>query len=144
VWKNGQIVAFDLFDPKSYSIASRKLLEKNIEIAGITDRVEIIQGDVTNLKFEDNTFDSAISVLLVNNLGQKKLKGLTELLRVLKPGGKILIVVGSLNLHTFAVMSVLSLNITSSKEWRSLFEQAGFQLLDEGAINFGKFFLLQK
>lgn len=144
VSKNGQIVALDLFDPKSESISSKDLLEKNLEIAGITDRVRIVQGDVTNLEFEDNTFDAAISVLLVNNLGKAKLKGLKELFRVLKPKGKILIIVPTLNLQTFAVMSVFSLILTSSKEWRSLFEQAGFSLLDEGAINFGKFFLLQK
>lgn len=144
VSKNGQIVAFDLFDPKSESISSRELLEKNLEIAGITDRVRIVKGDVLNIEFGDNTFDAAISVLLVNNLGKAKLTGLNELFRVLKPGGKILIIVPTLSLQTFAVMSVFSLILTSSKEWRSLFEQIRFSLLDEGFINFGKFFLLQK
>jgi ubiquinone/menaquinone biosynthesis C-methylase UbiE len=143
VSRNGQIVAFDLFD-SSESISSRELLEKNLELAGITDKVRIVQGDVTDLEFEDNTFDSAISVLLVNNLGKAKLTGLKELFRVLKPGGKILIVVPTLNLQTFAVMSVFSLIISSSNEWRSLFEEVGFSYLSEGNINFGKFFLLQK
>jgi SAM-dependent methyltransferase len=144
VSRNGQIVALDLFDPQSESISSRKLLEKNLEIAGITDKVQILQGDVTNLEFEDNTFESAISVLLINNLGKAKLKGLKELFRVLKPGGKVLIVIPTLNLQTFAVMSFFSLVLTSSKKWRSLFEEAGFNYLDKGNINFGKFFLLQK
>jgi ubiquinone/menaquinone biosynthesis C-methylase UbiE len=143
VSKNGQIVAFDLFDSDE-SISSRELLEKNLKIAGITDKVRIVKGDVTDLKFNDNTFDSAISILLVNNLGKAKLKGLKELFRVLKPKRKILIIVPTFNLQTFAVMSVFSLIIASTKEWRSLFEQAGFSLLDEGNINFGKFFLLQK
>jgi SAM-dependent methyltransferase len=143
VSKNSQIVAFDLFE-SSESISSKELLEKNLKIAEITDKVQIVQGDVIDLEFEDNTFDSAISVLLMNNLGKSKLKGLKELFRVLKPGGKILIIVPTLGLQTFAVMSVFSLILTSSKEWRSLFEQAGFSLLDEGNINFGRFFLLQK
>jgi SAM-dependent methyltransferase len=143
VWKNGQIVALDLFE-SGEDIASRKLLEENLEIAGITDRVRIVKGDVKNLEFEDNTFDTAISVLLVNNLGKAKLNGLKELFRVLKPGGKILIIVPTFSLQTFAVMSGFSLILTSSNKWRSLFEQAGFSLLDEGIINFGKFFLLQK
>jgi SAM-dependent methyltransferase len=144
VSKNGQIVALDLFDPKSDSISSRELLEKNLEIAGINNKVRIVQGDVTNLKFEDNTFNAAISVLLVNNLGKAKLTGIKELFRVLKPGGKILIIVPTTGLQTFAVMSVFSLILTSRKEWLSLFEQAGFSRLDEGVINFGTFFLLQK
>jgi SAM-dependent methyltransferase len=143
VSKNSQIVALDLFD-SSESISSRELLEKNLEIAGITDKVRIVQGDVTDLEFEDKTFDASISVLLVNNLGEAKLKGLKELFRVLKPGGKILIIVPTFSLQTFVVLSVFSLILTSSKEWRFLFEQAGFSLLDEGNINFGKFFLLQK
>jgi SAM-dependent methyltransferase len=143
VSRNGQIVAFDLFD-SSESISSRELLEKNLELAGITDKVRIVQGNVTDFEFDNNTFDSAISVLLVNNLGKAKITGLKELFRVLKPGGKILIIVPTLNLQTFAVMSVFSLILSSSKEWRSLFEQAGFKLLNEGNINFGKFFLLQK
>ncbi len=144
VSKNGQIVALDLFDPESESISSKDLLEKNLEIAGITDKVRIVQGDVTDLEFEDNTFNTAISVLLINNLGKAKLTGLKELYRVLKPGGKILIIVPTLSLQTFAVMSVFSLILTSRKEWRSLIEQAGFSKLDEGFINFGTFFLLQK
>lgn len=142
VSKNGQMVALDLFE-SGEDIASRKLLEKNLEIAGITERVRIVKGDVINLEFEDNTFDSAISVLLINNLGKAKLKGLKELFRVLKPGGKLLIVIPTFSLQTFAVLSIFSLILTSTKEWRSLFVQAGFSLLEEGNINFGKFFLLQ-
>ena len=143
VWKNGQIVAVDLFE-SGEGIASKDLLQKNLEIAGITERVRIVKGNVLNLEFEDNTFGSAISVLLINNLGKAKLTGLKELYRVLKPAGKILIIVPTFSLQTFAVMSVFSLILTSRKEWRSLFEQAGFSLLDEGFINFGTFFLLQK
>ncbi|MBI5679618.1 MAG: class I SAM-dependent methyltransferase [Methanobacterium sp.] len=143
VSKNGQIVALDLFE-SGEDIASRKLLEKNLEIAEITGRVRIVKGDVTNLEFENNTFNTVISVLLLNNLGKAKITGLKELFRVLKPGGKILIIVPTPSLQTFAVMSVFSLILTSNKEWRSLFEQVGFRLLDEGVINFGRFFLLQK
>ncbi len=143
--KNGQIVALDLFDPKVDSMSGgRDLLEKNLEIAGISNRVRIVQGDVTHMEFEDNNFDSAVSALLLNNLGQAKLSGLKELFRVLKEGGKLLVIVPVPGLHTFAVMSVFSLLMTSNKEWRSFFGQAGFKLLEEGDINFGRYFLLEK
>lgn len=138
-------MALNLFDPKVDSMSGgRDLLEKNLEIAGISSRVRIVQGDVTNLEFEDNTFDSAVSALLLNNLGSAKLSGLKELFRVLKPGGKLLVIVPVPGLHAFAVMSVFYLLMISSKEWRSLFAQAGFSLLEEGDINFGKYFLLEK
>jgi ubiquinone/menaquinone biosynthesis C-methylase UbiE len=90
VLKNGQIVALDLFDPKVDSMSGGKdFLEKNLEFAGIRNRVRIVQGDVTNLEFEDNTFDSAVNALLLNNLGPAKLSGLNELFRVLKSGGNL-------------------------------------------------------
>jgi SAM-dependent methyltransferase len=145
VSKNGQITALDLFDQKNQGdISRRDLLEKNLEIAGMTDRVRIVQGDVTHLDFPDNTFDSIASTLLLNNLGKAKLTGLNELFRVLKPGGKMLIIVPTPGLHTFAVMNVFCFILPSREAWRSLFHQAGFRLLDEGVINFGTFFLLQK
>lgn len=145
VMKNGQIVALDRFDPASGEIGRKDLLEKNLEIAGMTDRVRIVQGDVTSLEFPDNTFDTITSTLLLNNLGAAKLTGLKELFRVLRPGGKMLVVVPTPGLHTFAVMNVLCFFLLPGrKEWRILFRQAGFRLLDEGAINFGTFFLVQK
>lgn len=144
VSKNGQIVALDLFDPKFGDLSRKDLLEKNLKIAGITNRVQIVKGDVTNLEFEDNTFDTVTSTLLLNNLGKAKLPGLKELFRVLKPGGKLLIIVPTPSLHTFAVMNAFCFTLTSRKGWRSLFQQAKFRLLEEGVINFGTFFLLQK
>jgi ubiquinone/menaquinone biosynthesis C-methylase UbiE len=144
VMKNGRIVALDLFDPNSESISNRDLLEKNLKIAGITDRVRIVQGDVTHLEFQNNTFDTAASTLLLNNLGKAKLTGLKEMFRVLKPGGNMLVVVPTPGLHTFAVMSVFCFILPSRKEYHPLFKQAGFRLLDEGIINFSTFFLVQK
>lgn len=144
VSKNGQIVALDIFNSNAKGIGSRDLLEENLKIANITHMVKIVEGDVKNLEFQDNTFDAVTSTLLLNNLGKSKLKGLKELFRVIKPKGKLLVVVPTPSFHTFAVMSVLCFMLTSNKEWRSLFKQADFKLIDEGTINFGKFFLLQK
>lgn len=144
VSKNGRIVALDIFDPNAEDIGSRDLLEKNLKNADLTNKVKIVEGNVTDLKFQDNTFDTVTCTLLLNNLGKSKLKGLKELYRVIKPKGKLLVVIPTVSLHTFAVMSVLCFLLTSNEEWRSLYKEAGFHLLDEGNINFGKYFLLQK
>jgi SAM-dependent methyltransferase len=145
VSKNGQITALDLFDPNNQGDLSRKdLLEKNLKIAKITERVRIVQGDVTRLEFPDDTFDAAASTLLLNNLGTAKLIGLKELFRVLKPDGKMLVVLPTPSLQTFAVMNVFCFMLTPREAWRSLFQATGFRLLDEGVINFGTFFLIQK
>ncbi|WP_029035214.1 bifunctional demethylmenaquinone methyltransferase/2-methoxy-6-polyprenyl-1,4-benzoquinol methylase UbiE [Salinimicrobium terrae] len=59
---------------------------KKIEEENLTGRIEMIQGDSEALPFEDNKFDAitvAFGVRNFENLG----KGLSEILRVLKPGG---------------------------------------------------------
>lgn len=51
--------------------------------------VEFVLGDVQNLPFPDNTFDSTVTTFLFCQLAEP-LKGLKELQRVLKPGGQLL------------------------------------------------------
>jgi demethylmenaquinone methyltransferase/2-methoxy-6-polyprenyl-1,4-benzoquinol methylase len=50
----------------------------------------LIKGDSENLPFADNTFDAITVAFGVRNFEHLE-KGLTEMLRVLKPGGKIAI-----------------------------------------------------
>jgi demethylmenaquinone methyltransferase/2-methoxy-6-polyprenyl-1,4-benzoquinol methylase len=55
-----------------------------------SDRIEMMQGDSENLPFENNTFDAitvSFGVRNFENLDQ----GLQEMARVLKPGGKMVI-----------------------------------------------------
>lgn len=133
--RNGRIVALDRFDSDYIAGGGRALLQRNIELAGLTDRVDIQQGDLTALPFPDQTFDSAVSAHAIDHLGRQKARGLQEILRVLKPGGRFLLVVWVPGWTMFAVANLLSFFLTPQRSWRRMASEAGFELLDEG--NFG-------
>jgi len=57
---------------------------------GLSDRVTLQKADSENLPFEQNTFDAAIVGFGVRNFETLE-KGLAEILRVLKPGGVLIV-----------------------------------------------------
>jgi SAM-dependent methyltransferase len=145
VARKSRIVAVDRFDASYIENGGKTLLEANLKTANLTERVQIVQGDVTSLKFDEDSFDTIVSSYMMDHLGERKMAALQELNRVLKPGGKFLLVVIVRNYATFAIASFLSLVAMGTKEsWRDLFRQTNFNLLEEGDINGGSYFLLQK
>ena len=65
----------------------RRLIEK----MGLTDRISLIEGNVASLPFEDNSFDWVWSMDCVGYAPFDTVAVLTELVRVLKPGGLLAI-----------------------------------------------------
>jgi SAM-dependent methyltransferase len=144
VMKSGTISALDRFDSDYIENGGRMLFERNIGIAGIMERVKIYPGDVTAMEFRNEHFDAAISSFMVDHLGKYKSDALREINRVLKPGGRFLLIVFVPNYATFSVMNVMSFRLTSRKGWRDKFRQTGFALVDEGTINGAAYFLVEK
>ena len=64
--------------------------KQKIAKANLTDKIEMIVGDSENIPFDDNTFDAITVSFGVRNFENLD-KGLTEILRVLKPGGKFVV-----------------------------------------------------
>ncbi|HET8859434.1 bifunctional demethylmenaquinone methyltransferase/2-methoxy-6-polyprenyl-1,4-benzoquinol methylase UbiE [Marivirga sp.] len=56
----------------------------------LDDRITLISGDSENLPFEDNKFDAIIVAFGVRNFENLE-KGLSEMFRVLRPGGKVVV-----------------------------------------------------
>lgn len=63
---------------------------KKMESRGLSEKIELQMGDSEQLLFEDNKFDAVIVAFGVRNFENLE-KGLADMLRVLKPGGKVMI-----------------------------------------------------
>lgn len=61
-----------------------------IKAANLDDKIRIYTGDSENLEFNTNTFDAATVTFGVRNFENLN-KGLTEIYRVLQPGGKLVV-----------------------------------------------------
>ncbi len=66
-------------------VGRKKLREK-----GLDDKIELLSGDSEGLPFTDNKFDAVIVAFGVRNFENLE-KGLRDMWRVLKPGGKVVI-----------------------------------------------------
>jgi demethylmenaquinone methyltransferase/2-methoxy-6-polyprenyl-1,4-benzoquinol methylase len=73
-----------------FSEGMLELGKEKVKKAGLQDRIEVRFADVTALPFDDNTFDASIIAFGIRNV-QDYRKGIEELGRVLKSGGKVVI-----------------------------------------------------
>ena len=64
---------------------------KKVEQAGLADIISFRKEDCLNLTFEDNTFDAVTAAFGIRNFGSLD-RGLSEMCRVLKPGGHLSVV----------------------------------------------------
>ena len=65
----------------------------NAAVEGVADLVEVETGDITRLPFADGAFDAVISMTVIHNIHPQGMRdqALSELVRVLRPGGRIAI-----------------------------------------------------
>jgi SAM-dependent methyltransferase len=145
ILKNGRIIAVDKFDAPYIGDGGRRLLEQNLKVANIRDTVDIQTHDITNMKFENEVFDAAVSSYVLDHMGNDQLKGLKEINRVLKKNGKLLMMIMLPNYFTMMMFNIISvLRLTSHKKWNQLIKEANFKCIDDGDINGGHYFLLRK
>jgi ubiquinone/menaquinone biosynthesis C-methylase UbiE len=145
ILKNGKIIAVDKFDAPYIGDGGRRLLEQNLKVANIQDKVNIQPHDLTNLTFEDGVFDAAVSTYVLDHMGNNQLKGLKEINRVLKKNRKLLMMIMLPNYFTMMMFNIISvLQLTSHKKWNQLIKEANFKCIDDGDINGGHYFLLEK
>jgi demethylmenaquinone methyltransferase/2-methoxy-6-polyprenyl-1,4-benzoquinol methylase len=63
---------------------------KKIEKAGLQQKIELLNGDSEAILFDNDTFDAVTVAFGVRNFENLE-KGLSEIRRVLKPGGKLIV-----------------------------------------------------
>ncbi len=82
--KPEKIVGVDISEGM-LEVGRKKMKERHLD-----QIIELRSGDSENLPFEENKFDAVIVAFGVRNFEDLK-KGLTEIFRVVKPGGKVVI-----------------------------------------------------
>ncbi|MFF5295966.1 class I SAM-dependent methyltransferase [Paractinoplanes globisporus] len=89
---SGRLAGVDIWRPQDQSGNGREALLANARAAGVADRVDAHDGDMRQLPFPDNDFDLALASLAIHNLPPADRAGaVTELARVVRPGGHIVI-----------------------------------------------------
>lgn len=143
-YRNVQITSLDLFDADYIDGGGNELFNHNVELAGLADLVTACTGDLTRMPFPDARFDAVVSAHAIDHLGDMKSVGVSESHRVLKPGGRLLLIVWVPGWPMFTVANVLCLFLTNRRTWRKIVKGAGFDIRDEGNFNGTWFLLLEK
>lgn len=81
VGENTTVMGLD-FNSEMLNVGNKKLTESLANY-----KFNLVQGDAMELPFEDNTFDSITIAFGLRNVPDKR-KAISEMYRVLKPGGK--------------------------------------------------------
>jgi ubiquinone/menaquinone biosynthesis C-methylase UbiE len=89
----GRAVGVDLWRTVDQSGNSAEATRRNAVAEGVADRVEIHTADMTALPFEDDSFEVVLSSLAIHNISGRagRDKAISEAVRVLRPGGRMLI-----------------------------------------------------
>jgi len=89
----GRAAGVDLWRSVDQSGNCLEATRRNVIAEGVADRVELHTGDMTALPFEDNSFEVVVSSLAVHNISgsARREKAITEAVRVLRPGGRLMI-----------------------------------------------------
>ena len=87
----GRAVGLDLWSRVDLSDNSAAATLANAAAEGVTERVEVHDGDMRKLPFADATFDVVVASLSIHNIYRRegRREALQEVMRVLKPGGKV-------------------------------------------------------
>jgi len=89
----GRAVGIDIWNKQDQSGNDPDVTRANARTEGVAERVEIIYGDARNMPFADNDFDAVVSSLAIHNIpgSGERYRALSEIMRVLKPGGRFAI-----------------------------------------------------
>ncbi|MGE5681808.1 MAG: class I SAM-dependent methyltransferase [Bacillota bacterium] len=89
----GRFVGIDIWNKRDLTKNSYEAALRNAESEGVREKIELFNEDVRNLTFPDKYFDVILSNLCLHNIKDisERQKALSELKRVLKPGGTFIL-----------------------------------------------------
>jgi arsenite methyltransferase len=89
----GRAVGVDLWSKADQSGNAAEATLRNAAAEGVADRVELRTADMTELPFNDASFDLVVSNLAIHNIKTQasRDKAIEQAVRVLRPGGRLMI-----------------------------------------------------
>ncbi len=92
--KTGKAIGVDVWLPHALTGNQPESILQNAAIEGVRDRVELKQGDARELPFEAEGFDVVISNFVLHELNTpaERKRMILEIVRVLKPGGRLALI----------------------------------------------------
>jgi arsenite methyltransferase len=102
----GRATGIDLWSAKDLSANTPGAALANAAFEGVAEKITIDTGDMCAMPYADNTFDVVLSMTAIHNVPTRSGRDLAlkEILRVLKPGGRLAIFD---IFHPFRYLSVL-------------------------------------
>ncbi len=90
---DGTAVGVDVWRTADLANSKRETTLRNAALEGVADRVKVESGDARGLPFPDAAFDVVVSLNVVHNISKRadRAQALSEITRVLKPGGVVLV-----------------------------------------------------
>ncbi|WP_196241727.1 class I SAM-dependent methyltransferase [Lactiplantibacillus plantarum] len=118
----GKVAGLDLWLSRDQSHNKLAVTQKNVDDLGLTNRVKLVTGDMTKLDFPDASFDVVTSSFAIHNIKneQARINAVKEAIRVLKPGGHIMIIDTGRNIN----------------EYGQVFQDAGLQITQSMGLGF--------
>lgn len=89
----GHAIGIDPWSKVDLAGNTRERTLHNAEIEGVQDKVDVLDGDATAIKFPDASFDVVVSNLCLHNIptAAGRDQACREIVRLLKPGGQLVI-----------------------------------------------------
>jgi ubiquinone/menaquinone biosynthesis C-methylase UbiE len=88
----GKAVGIDVWNTRLQSGNSPKNTLENAIAENVAEKVEVRDGDVRSIPFGDRSFDLVIASLLLHHVSRpERRKAVSEIVRVLKPGGQLIV-----------------------------------------------------
>lgn len=86
---DGKVVALDIWRAQDLSENTKQALLSNVRLEGVTDRVEVLEADITKTDLPENSFDVVFSNLCLHNITSQegRWEACSEITRLLKAGG---------------------------------------------------------
>jgi ubiquinone/menaquinone biosynthesis C-methylase UbiE len=90
---SGEATGIDIWQGQDLSDNRPEAALENARREGVADRVEVKDGDARKIPFPDGSFDVVVSSMAIHNIPTlpERLQAIREIVRVLKPGGRVVV-----------------------------------------------------